>query len=77
MIGKRNESNKYKKEDLYIEAGKYFLDISKLIFGGLILSSIVGMDFDLEYLIVYGFASSFIFALFGFMAIIMAKSKNK
>ena len=77
MIGKRNENNNYKKEDLYIEAGKYFLDISKLIFGGLILSSIVGMDFDLEYLIVYGFAASFIFALFGFMSIIMARSKNK
>ena len=77
MIGKRNENNNNKKEDLYIEAGKYFLDISKLIFGGLILSSIVGMDFDLEYLIVYGFAASFIFALFGFMAIIMARSKNK
>ena len=76
MNGKRNENNKYKKEDIYVEAGKYFLDISKLIFGGLILSSIVCMDFDMEHLIVYGFAASFIFALFGFTAIIMARSKK-
>ena len=38
------------------EIGKYFLDISKLTFGGLIISSIVGMDFDLGYLFIYGIA---------------------
>ena len=58
-----------------IEVGKYFLDISKLTFGGLILSSIVGMNFDLENLMVYGIAASFFFALFGFTFIRVANEK--
>ena len=57
------------------EVGKYFLDISKLTFGGLILSSIVGMNFDLENLMVYGIAASFFFALFGFTFIRVANEK--
>lgn len=74
MIGKRNEN----KQDTFLkEIGKYFLDISKLIFGGLIISSIVGMDFDLEYLFIYGIASSFTFAIFGFACIEMSNSNNK
>ena len=58
------------------EVGKYFLDISKLTFGGLILSSIVGMNFELENLMVYGIAASFSFALFGFTFIKVANEKN-
>ena len=56
--------------------GKYFLDISKLTFGGLILSSIVGMNFELENLMMYGIAASFSFALFGFTFIKVANEKN-
>ena len=69
---------KYHPDRILIEpsgVGKYFLDISKLTFGGLILSSIVGMNFELENLMVYGIAASFFFALFGFTFIRVANEK--
>ncbi|MDY4852343.1 MAG: DUF6722 family protein [Prevotella sp.] len=74
-ISAKNPEKPIRDNNFLSEVGKYFLDISKLTFGGLILSSIVGMNFDLENLMVYGIAASFFFALFGFTFIRVANEK--
>ena len=74
-ISAKNLEKPIRVNNFLSEVGKYFLDISKLTFGGLILSSIVGMNFDLENLMVYGIAASFFFALFGFTFIRVANEK--
>ena len=74
-VSAKNPEKPIRDNNFLSEVGKYFLDISKLTFGGLILSSIVGMNFDLENLIAYGIAASFFFALFGFTFIRVANEK--
>ena len=74
-ISAKNPEKPIRDNNFLSEVGKYFLDISKLTFGGLILSSIVGMNFDLEHLMVYGIAASFFFALFAFTFFRVANEK--
>lgn len=50
------------------ELGKYLLDVSKLIFGGTVLASILKID-NVNYVLVLflGFIITIIFAYFGFV----------
>ena len=48
--------------------GKYFLDLSKLIFAGIVLGNIFsGENFSQVVIIVAGLSSTVFFALIGFM----------
>lgn len=55
-----------KRELLMQESGKYFLDISKLIFGGVILAGIMNLGVDSLYLFGIGESLVVIFAGIGF-----------
>ena len=56
------------------ELGKYFVDISKLVFGGVVLSQILNVTENKTILIVLGITASVIFALLGF--IILNRTNN-
>ena len=64
-----------KTNDLFKEAGKFCLDIAKLIFGGVILAGLMKQDIDYISLFFIGLGVVVIFAFWGFRLI--AKSKNK
>ncbi|MBQ9356804.1 MAG: ABC transporter permease [Prevotella sp.] len=55
-----------KKELLYQEAGKYFLDLSKLVFGGIILAEIMNLNINDGAIFGIGGVAVVGFALFGF-----------
>lgn len=55
-----------KKELLYQEAGKYFLDLSKLVFGGIVLAEIMNLDIHEGAMFGIGGVAVVVFALFGF-----------
>ena len=57
------------------ESGKYFLDISKLIFGGVILAGIMNLGVDSLYLFGIGESLVVIFAGIGFK--FYSKSKQE
>lgn len=64
MKGKR--MNKETTKKLSLEASKYFLDISKLIFAGIALSGITGITENKENLIMWGVLAVIAMALVGF-----------
>jgi hypothetical protein len=50
------------------EMGKYFLDISKLIFAGIVVGNIFsGADFSRGLILAAGLSATILFALIGFM----------
>lgn len=51
---------------MYQEYGKYFLDMSKLIFGGVILAGIMNLGVNNVLLLGSGFVVVIIFATIGF-----------
>ena len=56
------------------ELGKYLLDISKLVFGGVILSAVIDISENKFIIIGIGFLANIILALAGFLLI---RIKNK
>ena len=60
---------------LYLEASRYSLDLSKLIFGGIILSGIMGMQIEKAYLLLVGLIAVILTALFGFIMFLLANKK--
>lgn len=60
---------------LYLEASRYNLDLSKLIFGGIILSGIMGMQIEKAYLLIVGLIAVILTALFGFIMFLLANKK--
>ena len=63
---KRKRINKETTKKLSLEASKYFLDISKLIFAGIALSGITGITENKENLIIWGVLAVIAMALVGF-----------
>ena len=56
------------KEEIRKELGKYFLDISKLVFGGSVLASIIKMEeISRSWILIVGLAVTLVFASFGFI----------
>jgi len=60
---------------LYLEASRYSLDLSKLIFGGIILSGIMGMQIEKAYLLIVGLIAVILTALFGFIMFLLANKQ--
>ena len=60
---------------LYLEASRYSLDLSNLIFGGIILSGIMGMQIEKAYLLIVGLIAVILTALFGFIMFLLANKK--
>ena len=67
------------KTTLWSEGGKFCLDLAKLIFGGIILASIMKKDIDTDTgkLLVFGALITMFLAVCGFFLILMSKDKNK
>lgn len=55
------------KRDNYKEAGKYCLDLSKLVFGGIILAGIMQLGVNNAVLFSLGLAATACLALLGFL----------
>lgn len=54
MVSKKEKQKRQIKKDALAEICKFVLDIAKLIFGGVILSGIMGLSFDKVTLCVVG-----------------------
>ena len=65
------------KKTLWSEGGKFCLDLAKLIFGGIILASIMKKDIDTGKLLVCGALITMFLAVCGFFLILMSKDKKK
>ena len=63
------------KQTLWAEGGKFCLDIAKLIFGGIILASIMKKDIDTATLLGVGALVTLLFAGSGFVLILASKNK--
>lgn len=61
---------------LYGELGKYLIDISKLVFGGIILAGIMKVDLNQGLLLVGGGISFVILGFAGFAFTLLSKSKK-
>lgn len=55
------------KKALYEEAGKYLLDVSKLIFGGVILAGVMNLNVDKIVLFIIGTLAVIVTAIIGFI----------
>lgn len=67
---------KERKEVVLAEVGKFFIDISKLVFGGIILASIVKLDVNKPLLFILGGISVLAFAFAGLAFMALSKSKK-
>ena len=61
------------KQELYARASKYFEDISKLIFAGAVLSSIMKEDIGLWWLVGCGTGASIVMLLLAYRAYIKSR----
>ena len=68
---------KERKEAVLSEIGKFFIDIAKLVFGGIILASIMKIEINRSLLFILGGISVLVFAASGLMFIALSKSKPK
>ena len=69
------ETKTTRKGLMYKEVGKYCLDLSKLVFGGIILAGVMDLGFDLIPLILVGLGFVFVFGAIGMFAMFMSNSK--
>lgn len=67
MLPKPHLMDNETKRDNYKEAGKYCLDLSKLVFGGIILAGIMQLGVNNVLLFSLGLAATACLALLGFM----------
>ena len=59
------------RRDLYDKLSDYVFDLSKLVFAGVILAGIMGLEVDNSLLFLLGSVSVIIFALTGYVLIIL------
>lgn len=71
------DANKSNNSVLYGEIGKYSLDISKLVFGGIILAGIMKLDINRVLLFVLGGTVVLLLAIAGFAFIILSNRKKQ
>ena len=67
---------KERKEVVLAETGKFFIDIAKLVFGGIILASIMKLEVNKPLLFILGGISVAAFAFAGLSFIALSKSKK-
>lgn len=77
LLSLRYEIEYRTKNNSLSEGGKFCLDLAKLIFGGIILASIMKKDIDTGKLLVFGALITMFLAVCGFFLILMSKDKNK
>ncbi len=65
-----------KSTSIAADAGKFCLDIAKLVFGGVLLASIMQQDIDFDSLFLTGLAVVLIFVVFGFYLIKKSKKEE-
>ena len=65
------------KSDLYDKFSSYALDLSKLVFGGVILAGIMGMQVNTNLLFIIGGFSVMILTLLGFILIILKHNTRR
>lgn len=65
------------KIDLYDKFSSYALDLSKLIFGGVILAGIMGMEVNTTLLFFIGTLSIIILTLLGYIFIILKHNTRR
>ena len=69
-------TEKERKEAVLAEIGKFFIDIAKLVFGGIILASIMKIEVNKSLLFILGGIAVVAFALAGLLFIALSKSKR-
>ena len=67
---------KERKEAVLAEIGKFFIDIAKLVFGGIILASIMKIEVNKSLLFILGGIAVVAFALAGLLFVALSKSKR-
>ena len=67
-IKEEEQSQNFRKE-----LGKYLLDVSKLVFGGVVIAAIMSRDIHWAYVVGIGTLSVVVLATLGFMLIKQAK----
>ncbi len=70
-------SGKKQKETRFKTLSKYFLDLSKLVFGGIVLAGVMDLKLNVLTLLITGAIGVFIFAYIGFLLLRLSKSKKK
>ena len=60
-----------------LEAGKFCLDIAKLVFGGVILAGIMQQGIEFNSLFLTGLGVVLLFVIFGFYLIKKSKQKDR
>ena len=78
QLNKRQETEPVKKEDqsVALEAGKFCLDIAKLVFGGVILAGIMQQGIAFNSLFLSGLGVVVLFFVFGLFLIKKSKTKR-
>lgn len=64
------------KKTMFAEMSKYCLDLSKLVFGGAILTAIMDLDVSKSHLILMGILAVVIFASVGALGVYLTINKN-
>jgi membrane protein DedA with SNARE-associated domain len=59
------------------ELGKYFIDISKLTFAGVVLSVILDISSNKEMVLMVGIIATVLFAIWGFLLLTIKKKRKK
>ena len=72
----KNKDESKENDMLLVESGKFFLDLAKLTFGGLFLTSILELHYDLVLGLIYGFATIVSLTILGFVLIKIGNSKK-
>lgn len=65
------------KKTIFVEMGKYCLDLSKLVFGGVILTAIMDSALNRTFLILSGTFAVMIFIVIGVLVMYLTSSKNE
>ena len=77
MVAKKEKTSPQEANTIFMEAGKFCLDIAKLIFGGVILAGLMKQDIEYLSLFLVGLGVVLIFAFWGFWLISKSKPKNR
>lgn len=76
-MNKKIRIDRNTKRDLYDKFSDYALDLSKLIFGGVILAGIMGLSVNTTILFVIGAISVIILSLVAFIFIILKHNNRR
>lgn len=70
------EKPRRERDEFTIEVGKFFLDLAKLTFGGMFLTAIMDVSYDMEKVIKICSMAILILAVIGFIFIKLGNNKK-